>query len=165
MADYVLEKKADLKAIADAIREKSGSADGMTVAEMAALISAIETGGGELTINGHKVLIGQVTPTETVTGILPLGDKYPVQLSAKMRFKAFWLDDPSVLSKYSAAVILLGAFQIGTLYDCLYYNSSGSQKVDAKSAFGWDGSYFQINTHTNWPIQPETYNYMIVYDE
>ena len=46
MADYVLEKKSDLTAIADAIREKSGSTDSMTVANMAALISALETGGG-----------------------------------------------------------------------------------------------------------------------
>jgi hypothetical protein len=46
MADYVLEKKSDLTAIADAIREKSGLTEGITVANMAGLISALETGGG-----------------------------------------------------------------------------------------------------------------------
>lgn len=164
MADYVLEKKSDMKAIADAIREKSGLTEGVTVAEMAALIAAIETGDGELTINGHKVLIGQITPTETVTGGLLLEDAYPVYTN-QILFRAFWLDDHSVLSNYSAETILLGVFKMGLLYNCLYYNSAGAQKVDAKSAYGWSSTNCQIITHANWPIQPETYNYMIVYDE
>ena len=165
MADYVLEKKSDLTAIADAIREKSGLTEGITVAEMAALISAIESGGGELTIGGHKVLIGQVTPTETVTGDLTLGSgTYPVAFTSIL-FRAFWLNDPSVVPNYSAGTILLGVFKIGQLYNCLYYNGSGEQKVDVKSSFGWSSSRLKIETHANWPIQPETYNYMVIYDE
>lgn len=45
MAEYLIQD-ATLTGIADAIREKTGSAESMTPAQMASAIAAIETGGG-----------------------------------------------------------------------------------------------------------------------
>jgi len=45
MSDLVIAQKQDLINIADAIREKTETTDGMGIDEMAALIAAIESGG------------------------------------------------------------------------------------------------------------------------
>lgn len=45
MSEYVIAQKQDLINIADAIREKTETTDGMGIDEMAALIAAIESGG------------------------------------------------------------------------------------------------------------------------
>ena len=51
-----------LTAIADAIREKTGGADALTLDAMAAAIAGIETGGGS-----YKVVHGSFTPAESTT--------------------------------------------------------------------------------------------------
>lgn len=48
MAEYVIAEKQDLINIADAIREKTETTDGMGIDEMAALIAAIESGGAKV---------------------------------------------------------------------------------------------------------------------
>lgn len=75
-SDYVIAQKQDLINIADAIREKTGTTDGMGIDEMAALIAAIESGGGS---DGLQIASGEFTlassiSTYTVThdlGVLP----------------------------------------------------------------------------------------------
>jgi len=62
MTDLVIAEKADLVSIADAIREKAGSEDGLTLDAMAAAIEALETGGG--------VVYGTFTPSEDITDYL-----------------------------------------------------------------------------------------------
>ena len=57
-----LYEESDVQAIADAIREKNGLTDTYTVSQMAAAISAIETGGGGLP-EGMAMGTFQCTPT------------------------------------------------------------------------------------------------------
>lgn len=64
MAKYTI-NDTTLVAIADAIRAKSGTTDGIDPANMAALIAAIEVGGG----GGGDFLYGTITPTETTSYI------------------------------------------------------------------------------------------------
>lgn len=58
MSDLVIAQKQDLINIADAIREKTETTDGMALDEMAALIAAIEAGGG-------SIVAGTYTPAST----------------------------------------------------------------------------------------------------
>ena len=48
MRELIITDKNNIVAIADAIRAKIESSDGMTIEEMAELIGGIETGGDEL---------------------------------------------------------------------------------------------------------------------
>lgn len=57
-----LYEESDVQAIADAIREKNGLTDTYTVSQMAAAITAIETGGGGLP-EGMAMGTFQCTPT------------------------------------------------------------------------------------------------------
>lgn len=58
MSDLVIAQKQDLINIADAIREKTETTDGMGIDEMAALIAAIEAGGG------GNIATGSFVPSE-----------------------------------------------------------------------------------------------------
>lgn len=174
MADYVLEKKSDMKAIADAIREKSGLTDGMTVAEMAALISAIETGGGEVTVGSHKVLMGQATPNASGLLSADLGVKI-----YNVHSILIWLDDTSVVSNYTTTAAVLSytmnLYAKGNTHIDLVLN--GTRKSFNKSTYAIELSGYlskgtlHAESLTNsayaewWVLIPETYNYMIVYDE
>ena len=62
MSEYIVAPKQDLVNIADAIREKTETTDGMALDEMAALIAAIEAGGG-----GIKYATGTISLAETTT--------------------------------------------------------------------------------------------------
>lgn len=62
MAKYTI-NDTTLTAIADAIREKSGTTGGIDPANMAALIAAIEAGGG---ISGYDVACGMFVPAENI---------------------------------------------------------------------------------------------------
>lgn len=53
-----------LTTIANAIREKAGTSDALTLDGMAEAIAAIQAGGGEVTINGCKVLCGEYVSAE-----------------------------------------------------------------------------------------------------
>ena len=59
---------AKLTAIADAVREKAGTTDAMTLTQIAEAIAAIQTGGGE------PVVYGSMTLAETTTMVTP---QYP----------------------------------------------------------------------------------------
>ena len=69
MSEYLIQEKS-LTDIADAIREKAGSADSMNPAEMVEAILGIQAGGGDS--EGITVKYGTVTPTEDISGQLPL---------------------------------------------------------------------------------------------
>lgn len=60
-----LYEESDVQAIANAIRTKNGLTDTYTISQMAAAISAIETGGGGLP-SGWAM--GEFTPAENTTG-------------------------------------------------------------------------------------------------
>lgn len=60
-----LYEEADVQAVADAIREKNGLMDTYTISQMAAAISAIETGGGGLP---YGWATGEFTPEEDTAG-------------------------------------------------------------------------------------------------
>lgn len=173
MADYVLEKKIDLKAIADAIREKSGSTEGMTVANMAGLISALETGGGEITVGNHKVLLGQATPDASGTLTVPLGFNILKEHSIFI-----WLDDTSVVANYTDTAVVLSYTQNNYLNANTHIDVvlSGTRKSYNKTANGINTINLASGTllaksqpnsaYAEWYVLiPETYNYMIVYDE
>ena len=173
MADYVLEKKSDLTAIADAIREKSGSTVGMTVANMAGLISALETGGGEITVGNHKVLLGQATPDASGTLTVSLGFNILKEHSIFI-----WLDDTSVVANYTDTAVVLSYTQNHYLNANTHIDLvlSGTRKSYNKTAnainiINLTSGTLLAKSQTNsayaewYVLIPETYNYMIVYDE
>ena len=61
-----LYEESDVQAIANAIRTKNGLTDTYTISQMAAAISAIETGGGGLPVG---ITMGEFTLTEDTTGL------------------------------------------------------------------------------------------------
>lgn len=65
MAEYIIQDST-LTAIADAIREKTGGTAVLTPAEMATMITGIETGGG-LPDGVSAIASGTFTPTSTIT--------------------------------------------------------------------------------------------------
>ena len=173
MAGYVLEKKSDMTAIADAIREKIGTTGRMTVANMAGLISAIKTVGGEMVVGNHKVLLGQTTPDASGLIDVALGVNIPHEHSVFI-----WLDDTSVVANYADTAVVLSYTQnqyarTFTHVDCVlngtrksYNKSANSIQVTGTLAYGTLSARSQTNSaYAEWYVLiPETYNYMIVYD-
>ena len=116
----------------------------------------------------HKVELGQYTPSATgsftiVTGVPASGHT--------VVWACVWLNDKSVLSNYASANIMtFSGLPISGGMRLINMWQSGTPKVEIKSAFGLTTSssggmralYYE--SHANWPGQPETYNYMIVYD-
>ena len=175
MADYVLEKKSYLTAIADAIREKSGSTDGMTVANMAGLISALETGGGEVTVGSHKVVLGQATPD--ASGALTVALGFSIPIIEKVQTIYIWLDDTNVVANYAdTAVVLsytLNRYSNNTHVDLVLNGTrkSYNKMVNAINRINLSNGTLYAESNPNsaqaewYVLIPETYNYMIVYDE
>lgn len=176
MSDYLLEPKETLTDIANAIREKTGSTEAMTVSQMASLISGIETGGGTPTIGGHKVIFGQFTPADGATNyILETGITFAVAYN-RLLYVVCWLDDMSVVSNYTNSNIVISIAKQTTNGPDNYtrsfigYYTGTSAKCEIKTEYGISTSEsglgrINFNTYSLWSLRPELYNYMIVYDE
>lgn len=165
MADYVLEKKSDMTAIADAIRSKLESTETMKVTDMPSLIESIETGGGTPTIGNRKIEVGQFTPESAGSYNVPIGVKEGIV------YAHIWLSDISVISKYADSTIMVSSERFeftGGTNAMVRYRSSGTDSVVLKTVFGIigdaGGGFLRIESHANWTLQPEIYNYMIVYE-
>lgn len=78
--------------IAAAIREKNGLTAAYKPSEMAEAIRAIQTGGGENTVNGRKVISGTFTPAEDIVSYT-IPDYHPDSYNRAGSFNvAFWLE-------------------------------------------------------------------------
>lgn len=157
-----------LTAIADAIRGKTGKTEEMTLDQMATEIAGIVTGGGgtdgELPIGNYKFAYGQFTPTKT--GWFTVPNVCPA--SANIVFAAIWIADQSVVSeKYGDTNIVLESHAAMLGFQAvIHYYASGSQSLVFKSQYGlkpWQGT-LEYRSHANWPGQPETYNWIAVYE-
>lgn len=169
MADYVLEKKSDMTAIADAIRSKLESTETMKVKDMPSLIESIETGGTQ-TLGDFKVALGQFVPTN------PDSANYiSIPDASSIRFAIVWLNDLSILANYSDDTIMVASSRFMSnasmgwtaTSSVLHYYSKGTEAKELKSVFGVQDTstqkQIQIIGHANWKMQPETYNYMAIY--
>lgn len=161
-----------LSAIGDAIREKTGKEDKLSLDQMPVEIASIVSGGGgsgggdsgSLFLGDCEFFYGQFTPTETGSLEIPI----PVESSRNIRYGAVWLDDASVIAeKYSAANIMLEShIGRGGGHRVIHYATNGNMDcVVTKSQFGLRSSYggakqLVYEAHANWPAQPETYNWI-----
>lgn len=126
------------------------------------------TASSNPTVGTHNVELGQYTPT--ATGGFSFSTTVPN--TATVLWACVWLDDASVLSNYSTANIMTAsAIPISGNMRLINFFQSGTSKVDVKTAFGirigsGGGGVKSVtyDSHANWPGQPETYNYMVVYD-
>lgn len=163
MTDYLLEKKTDLIAIADAIRNKTASTSTMKITEMPSLISSIAS-TSDVVIGDKKVFLGEFTPTSA-------GGEYGVKTglpsNSSIYLIAFWIKDISVISKYANDTIMVNSIKFSSQYSTLsYITKSGELNSQVKSQFGIvfrELFTFLVASHDNWKIQPETYQYIIVY--
>lgn len=69
MSELVIAQKQDLINIADAIREKTETTDGMGIDEMAALIAAIESGADLSKTQFTKMTCGTITPSQASSSL------------------------------------------------------------------------------------------------
>lgn len=161
MSEYLLEPKSTLTEIANAIREKTGSTESMTVSQMASLIGDIETGGGTPMVGTHKVALGQFTPQEVGDEFVNVG-----VTMTKVYYVAIWLDDITVKEKYASSTIMVASSRfISNSNALIHYYSNGSEMKETKLVFGiQNANIITIYSHANWQLQPETYNYMVIYD-
>lgn len=127
----------------------------------------VSGGGGTPTIGTHKVELGQYTPTATGSFTIVTD----ISTSSPIVWACVWLADASVLSNYSTANIMtFSGFPISGNMRLINMWQSNTPGVQLKSAFGLttknSGSKRTLfyESHANWPGQPETYNYMAVYD-
>lgn len=165
MADYVLEKKSDITAIADAIRSKLESTDTMTVVDMPSLIESIVTGGGTPTVGDYNVVLGQFVPTEP-TGKTTINTG--IGMGTEIVFATIWLNDISVKDNYSDDTIMVSSTRFYGVNATIQYFNNGTEATTTKLVYGIlnhgeNGGLVQVQGHANWKLQPETYNYMAVY--
>lgn len=130
-------------------------------------LTDVSGGGGTPTIGTHKVELGQYTPTATGSFTIPTD----ISTTSTLVWACVWLADASVLSNYSTDNIMtFSGFPISGGMKLINMWQSGVSKVEIKSAFGLtarnSGNKRALfyESHANWPGQPETYNYMAVYD-
>lgn len=135
--------------------------------EIFGVIGSYEGGGGTPTIGTHKVELGQYTPTATGNFSIVTD----ISRTSNIIWACVWLADASVLSNYSSANIMtFSGFPISGGMRLINMWQSGTPKVEIKSAYGLrqttSGAKRSLyyDSHANWPGQPETYNYMAVYD-
>lgn len=165
MADYVLEKKSDITAIANAIRNKLNSADTMTVKDMPNLIEGIKTDGGTTVVGEYNVVLGQFVPS------VPEGQNNidtGIGTGTEIVFATIWLDDLSVKDKYSEDTIMVNSTRFNQVNATIQYFNNGTEATVSKHVFGImnlgvSGGILAVTGHANWKLQPETYNYMAVY--
>lgn len=162
MADYLLEKKTDLIAIADAIRNKMSSTDTMKITEMPSIISNIES-TSDVVIGDKKVFLGEFTPS--TAGNYRVYTGLPSDTSIYLI--AFWLKDINVISKYTNDTIMVNAIRFPSQYSTLtYFDNNKNLLSQIKGAFGIAeivNTSFLASSHDNWKIQPETYQYIVLY--
>lgn len=156
-----------LIAIADAIREKTGGTDSLTLEQMVEEIKGIENGGdggnsgSDIIIGNYKLMYGQVTPT--VTGGFTV--TYP--FSGILVYASVWIANPSVVTeKYGSANIMLESHSalVGKMRE-IHYSTNETALTVVKSVYGIrlnDKTSFTYDSHGNWPAQPETYNWIAV---
>lgn len=116
----------------------------------------------------YKYVMGQITP-ETAGGI-DFQITVPENIDA-VKFGVIWLDDNSVISHYSSSSIMLisDSPEHGGS-STITHMTNGSQAAELKTAYGLFVSKatahnirFWYKSYQNWPAQPETYNYIVVY--
>ena len=163
MADYLLEKKTDLIAIADAIRNKTSATDTMKITEMPTLINNIN-GASDVLIGDKKVSLGEFTPTSAGSYNVNIG----LPPNTSIYLVAFWLKDKNVTSKYTNDTIMVNAIRFSSQYCTFSYVANGEGlSSQVKSSFGITNimhNGFSVTSHDNWKIQPETYQYIVLYN-
>ena len=161
-----LYEETHIQDIATAIREKNGATDTYKPSLMAEAIRNIVSGGGsgDIMLGNYKVVLGQITPT-TTTGGGSFGIETGVYEIPK--YCAIWLADRSVLEKYTQANIMIESHMaFGMLNGEITYVTNGTESAVLKTAFGAYPRYqgFDYRSHANWPMQPETYNWIAIYE-
>lgn len=161
MANEYLVNSADLTAVADAIRTKGGTSDALAFpGGFVEALEAIQAGGGDLTIGDYKLDFGQITPASTG------GFQIPFSITSKV-YACVWLADSSVIAeKYSDTNIMVESHTpIGDRNSEIHYYTGGVSNTVGKSAFGlwFYGVGIEYRSYSNWPAQPETYNWIVIY--
>lgn len=159
-----------LKALVTYSNEKTGKSDA-TLSDAVKHLAEGYGGGGDITLGSHKVLFGQFTPTA--------GSSYYSEWlkipNTKWLFATFWLDDFSVADTYKAAgqPILLEGHTFGSNQfsrELRFRDARGNMKFIEISYYGITvGRYsdvmrVEIYQNTDWPLQAELYNYMVIYE-
>lgn len=154
-----------IEALTRYANETTGASD-TTLSDAVGTLVAGYGGGGGATIGTYSVELGQYTPT--ATGSFTIVTSVPT--SKTEVWACVWLSDASVLTNYSSANIMtFSARPISGGMRLINYFASGTSRVEVKSVYGLTtgnrGGYRSLiyDSHANWPGQPETYNYMLVY--
>ena len=154
-----------INALTQYANETTGASD-TNLSDAVGTLVAGYGGGGGASVGTHSVELGQYTPSST--GNFTIVTDLPA--AKTVVWACVWLDDASVLTNYSSANIMtFSSTPISGPMRLINYFSSGTSKVEVKSAFGLrvgnSGAYRSLiyDSHANWPGQPETYNYMLVY--
>lgn len=166
--------KANLQSLITKANETTGNADADLTTAVDALVAGFGQGGGEVTVGSHKVLLGQATPNASGLLSADLGVKI-----YNVHSIIIWLDDTSVVSNYTTTAAVLSytmnLYAKGNTHIDLVLN--GTRKSYNKSAYAIELSGYlpkgtlHAESLTNsayaewWVLIPETYNYMVVYDE
>ena len=155
-----------IEALTRYANETTGASD-TTLSDAVGTLVAGYGGGGGASVGTHKVELGQYTPSATGTFTIPTS----VPISATVRWACVWLNDASVLTNYSSANIMtFSSTPISGNMRLINMWQSGTPKVEIKSAYGLTTANvggvrsLRYDSYANWPGQPETYNYMVVYD-
>lgn len=162
MANEYLINSDDMTAVADAIRAKGGTSDALAFpGGFVEALEAIQAGGGDLTIGDYKLEFGQITPAATGDFQIP----WPSTLKTKV-YACVWLADSSVIAeKYSDINIMIESHTpIGDRNSEIHYYTGGYSYTVCKTAFGlwFHGIGIEYRSHSNWPAQPETYNWIAI---
>ena len=166
--------KAKLQNLLTLANGTTGNTDATLTAAVNALIAGFGQGGGgsgggggDIMLGNRKLLYGQFTPT--ATGGFTIGIDGLNHETEKIVFGAVWIDDYSVVkSKYNTANIMVEShnFQTGN-NKLIHYFTNGTESLQLKTAFGLyiaqSGMYYE--SHSNWPGQPETYNWIALVEE
>ena len=145
MAEYIIQDTT-LTAIADSIREKTGSSDLIPVPDMASLISNIEAGGFKF--NGNTVYGGVIVPSTDGNTITLLENATDVLADVNVGNVAavpnlamvFLMDDYGTSTYETIAVIqnhgIVSSDEQYSVYTHVYINSSGTLTVSKGTALG-----------------------------
>lgn len=159
---------SDLTSIANAIRTKGGTSAQLAFpSDFVTAIGALPSGGAP-TLGTYKMVTGQITPESA--GSIDFNLTITETVDA-VKFGVIWLDDNSVISNYSTEnMMLISDSPEYAGYSTITHINSGTQTAELKTAYGLFVTKtnahtirFWYKSHANWPAQPETYNYVVVY--
>lgn len=126
MADYAVMPIADYKATCDAVREKTDVTDAIKSGDLAALISAIETGCGVGVATGSFTQVSTGTKTPTLTH----------NLGTKKVACMIWIpNDVTFVPKAGYQIFAMGFFNAPAFFgesiqvDCTGYNGNKFTEV------------------------------------